>query len=411
MRRAWLVGLTIIVAGCSSSKPPQAQLTMWLVGSEAQAKTIEDLARPFTTRSGIKVQCEAISWGEAHSKYLTAVAGGVQPDLGAMGLTWGAEFGRLGALVDLRQEFPDQVKAIQHDTFPGLWDSIEQEGKVFGIPFDLTLQVLYSRTDLVPHPPQTWDDLVQLLQRLGKDHRRMVIDWGSLSWIGYAPFLWQAGGDFYNPAKTASALDSPQAIRAMELFRNLYTRYGVPRTAIPVEQGLRTGEFPLALSGNWKIVSLTAGAPEIAGKWAVSPLPQGSSGRRTAFLGGRIISLFANSNHRTEAWQLVRYLFEPAVQAKLYDAAMATQDAYLPPNMATWDGLSMEPAMKATLKQQALDAKGPPAVAGWNESTHVIEEAIQRIILHDADPRTELGQVKAAMDRALQAAVSPAGQR
>lgn len=396
----WMAVGMVILQGCGSAKTPnQPQVTMWLVGSESQAKTINALSAPFTERTGVRVRCEAVSWGEAHSKYLTAVAGGVQPDIGTMGLTWGAEFGRLGALVNLREQFPEDIAKIQGDTFAGLWDSVEQDERVFGIPFDLTVQVLYYRTDLIPRPPATWEELTALLQRLKTDGRRMIIDWGNLGWIGYAPFLWQAGGDFYDTQKSVARLDSPQAVAALEFFRDLYLRYDVPRTSIPLEQGLRTGEFPLAISGNWKIVSLEMGVPEIAGRWAIAPLPKGPTGRRTAFLGGRIVGLFAKSPRQDKAWEFVRYLFEPSVQVKLYEAARQTQDAYLPPNVSTWELLPMESSRKAVLKEQAQDAKGPPAVSGWNEATHLIETAIQRVMLHEADPRKELAEASAGMNQ------------
>jgi len=395
-----LVAIAGVLAGCGKPKTSE-ELTMWLIGSEAQAQTINNLAKAFTQRTGIKVQCDAIAWGEAHSKYLTSVAGGVQPDIGTMGLTWGAEFGQLGALLDLHQAFPDEVAKIQGHTFPGLWQSIQQDGKVFGIPFDLTLQLLYYRKDLIPTPPKTWDEFVQVLNRLRAENRRLIIDWGNLSWIGYAPFLWQAGGDFYTPDHTAAALDSPAGVRALEFFRDLYTEHQVPKTSIPIEQGLRTGEFPLAISGNWKIVSLTVGVPEIAGQWSVGLLPAGPSGKHTAFLGGRILSIFANSPHQAAAWQFIRYLFEPSVQVKLYEAALETQDAYLPPNVSTWDQLPMEASLKTVLQQQAQDAKGPPAVHGWEESTQAIETAIQRVILHGTAPRTELQAARKAMEERL----------
>lgn len=375
---------------------------MWLVGSEAQAKSINALAESFTKRTGIRVRCEAISWGEAHSKYLTAVAGGVEPDIGTMGLTWGIEFGRLGALVDLQEAFPQDLEAIRAATFPGLWDSIQQGGHVYGIPFDVSVQLLYYRTDLVPRAPQTWGELTDVLQRLQQDQRGMLIDWGNLSWIGFAPFLWQAGGDFYNVQQTAAALTTPEAVRALQFFRDLYVRAGVPRTAVPLEQGLRTGDFPLAISGNWKIVSLTAGAPDIAGKWAVGLLPKGPTGKRTAFLGGRAAAIFARSRHRAEAWAFLRYLFEePAVHEQLYADGLTTQDAYLPPNMASWDALPIEPGMKAILKQQAQEAKGPPAVSGWTETTHVLEEAIQSVVLKGAEPLAALSRANEAMNRQL----------
>lgn len=392
---------TLILHGCGSPKDQSGLLTMWLVGSESEARAINQLAGPFEERTGLTVQCEAISWGEANSKYLTAVAGGVEPDIGTMGLTWGAEFGQLGALVDLREAFPDDVAAVQRKTFPGMWASIERDGKVYGIPFDLSLHVLYYRNDIIPTPPETWEELVALLDRLAQEDRRMIIDWGSLSWIGYAPFLWQAGGDFYNAGKTAAALDTPQAIEALTFFRDLYLRYGVPKSAVPIEQGIRTGEFPLVMSGNWKIISLTVGLPELAGKWSIGMLPRGPSGKRTAFLGGRTMGIFSNSTHRDEAWAFIQYLFEPEVQLQLYQAGLKTQNAYLPPNLASWDALPMDPAMKAVLQQQAQDAQGPPSVDGWTETTHILETAIQRVILQGADPKAELAVAHTAMTSRL----------
>jgi len=405
MVRRWGLAVLcgLLVQGCGGRDQDRVRLTMWLVGSEAQARTVNSLAAPFTKETGVRVACEAISWGEAHSKYLTAVAGGVEPDLGAMGLTWGIEFGRLGALVDLRQAYPEDVAAIQQRTFPGLWNSIEQGGHVYGIPFDVSLQLLYYRTDLIPEPPETWEELTSLLERLKRDGRRMLIDWGNLSWIGYAPFLWQAGGDVYNARRTAATLDRPQAVQALSFFRDLYVRYDVPRTSVPVEQGLRTGDFPLAISGNWKIVSLAEGAQEIAGRWAVGLLPKGPSGARTAFLGGRTIGLFARSRHRDQAWAFLRYLFEnPAVHKTLYEEGLVTFDSYLPPNVESWEALPMDPQMKTILQQQAQDAKGPPAVVGWTESTHAVESAIQSVILNGADPKAELEAANKVLNRNLQ---------
>jgi len=403
MKRWIVLGCALLICGCGSRKTDSAELTMWLIGSEAQAQAINALAEPFMKRTGVRVRCEAISWGEAHSKYLTAVAGGVEPDIGTMGLTWGVEFGRLGALIDLSQAFPQDLPAIRKNTFPGMWDSIEHGGTVYGIPFDLTLQVLYYRTDIISKLPQTWDDLGALLERLRKDNRRMIVDWGNLSWIGYAPFLWQAGGDFYTTDQATVTLDSPEAARGLEFFRDLYTRYDVPRTSIPIEQGLRTGDFPLALSGNWKIMSLSAGVPEIAGKWTIGLLPKGPTGKRTAFLGGRIMAIFKRSKHQEQAWQFLQYLFsEPSVQAQLYQKGIETQDAYLPPNVSGWKDLPMDEAMKSVMTQQAQDAKGPPAAPGWTETTHVVEAAIQKVILQGADPKAELKTASEAMRKALQ---------
>lgn len=388
-----------IISGCGGKQDPaksakdgakNVEIVMWLIGSEAQALTIKDLAKDFYKMTGIKVNCDALSWGDAHSKYLTSIAGGVAPDIGTMGLTWGAEFGGFGSMVDLKKTYPEEIKAIKEVVFPGLWNSIECQGKIFGIPFDMTEYVMYYRKDIIQKAPQTWGELTDLLMKLKEKNKGMIFDWGSMSWIGYSPFLWQAGGDYYNADYSQVTVNSPEAVLAMRFFSELYSRYNVPKTKIPLEQGMRTGDFPIAISGNWNIDGLRLSAPEIAGKWSIATLPKGPSGKMTAFIGGRIIGIFEQSKHKKEAWEFIKYLFTTECQTKLYEAALTKQDTYLPPSITTWEALNMSPEFKKVLVAQANDAKGPPAVANWDAQTKYVDEAIQKVILLGADPKKEL---------------------
>ncbi len=396
------LSLALPIGGCGGNQRADNELLVWLVGSEAQAKAINRVAASFGERHGMTVRCEAISWGDAHSKYLTSVAGEIAPDIGMMGLTWGTEFGSLGAMVDLREAYPEDTEKIKRDTFLGLWEAVQYRDHVYGIPFDMSLQLLYYRTDIVRRAPQTWSDLTDLLTKLHKESEQsMILDWGNLSWIGYAPFLWQQGGEFYDSAHQVSALDQPEARAALQFYASLYTHYHVPKTNIPVEQGLRTGDFPLAISGNWKLLGLELGAPEIAGRWSIAPLPAGPSGRRTAFIGGRVMGIFTQSTHQDVAWELIKFLFEPAIQLQLYEEAVASQDSYLPPNIVTWEGLPMKMQFRDVLKQQAMDAKGPPSALGWDDSTRFIDRAIQRVVLEGADPAIELGKAAKEISKRL----------
>jgi ABC-type glycerol-3-phosphate transport system substrate-binding protein len=164
---------------------------------------------------------------------------------------------------------------------------------------------------------------------------------------------------------------------------------------------MRTGDFPMAISGNWKIDGLRLSAPEIAGKWAIAMLPAGPTGKRTAFIGGRIMGIFEQSKHKQAAWDFIKYLFSSEVQAKLYEAALTKQDTYLPPKRAAWDAINMDPVFKNVLVSQAGDAKGPPSVRSWDTSAKYIDEAIQKIILQNADPKKELSIAKAQLDKLL----------
>ncbi len=267
------------------------------------------------------------------------------------------------------------------------------------MPFDLSLQIMFYRSDIISNPPATWQELTETLKNLKAQNRGMIFDWGSMSWIGLAPYLWQAGGDFYNREATSSTLDSDEAAAALKFFASFYTDLGVPKTRIPVEQGMRTGDFPLAISGNWQVDSLRISAPEIKEKWTVALLPVGPTGRRTTFLGGRIVGIFKKSKHKQMAWEFIKFLFQPQTQIKLYIAARAAQDSYLPSNIFAWDTLPMENEFKRILKEQAKDGKGPPSVLGWDESTRFIERAIQRVVLQEGDIEAELAKAAREIDR------------
>ena len=396
------------ITGCASKSENAArgatkdvEITMWLIGSEGQALTIKELSNDFYAKTKIKVKCDAISWGDAHSKYLTSIAGGVAPDIGTMGLTWGTEFGNLGSMVDLKAAYPDEIKSMKESVFSGLWDSIEHRGHVFGIPFDMTEYILYYRNDIISKPPKNWEELAALLAELNTKGKGMIFDWGSLSWIGYSPFLWQAGGDYYNHDYSNVTIDSPEAAAGLKFFSELYTKYNVPKTKIPLEQGMRTGDFPIAISGNWKIDGLRLSAPEIAGKWSIAVLPKGPTGKRTAFIGGRIMGVFSQSKHKEEAWMFIKYLFTPEIQEKLYEAALTKQDTYLPPSKRTWNMLKMESEFKRTLVEQANDAKGPPPVASWDSAAKYVDEAIQKVVLQNGDPAKELEIAKGHLETLL----------
>lgn len=394
--------LAFTSSGCGGHAEKKNEIVMWLVGTEAQAKTIMALGEDFTKVTGVKVVCQAISWGDAHSKYLTAIAGDVTPDIGTMGLTWGMEFGNLGAMVDLKKQYPQDVGEIEKKIFPGILRSTQLGGSVYGVPFDLSEQVMYYRTDIIAQPPKTWEELIATIRSLKDQGKGMVFDWGSLDWIGFSPFLWQAGGDYFNSNYTKVALDTPEAEKGLNFFAQLY-KEGVPKTQVPVEQGMRTGDYPLAITGNWKVISLTVGAPEIKGKWAIAPLPTGPTGKRTAFIGGRVLGIFSKSTMKKEAWEFIKFLFRSDNQVKLYQASIATEDSYLPPNMDTWASLPMDDAFKKVFEAQAKDAQGPPPVLAWDPSTRFVNEAIQMVVLKGADAKTELKKATDAMQKELDA--------
>ena len=50
---------------------------------------------------------------------------------------------------------------------------------------------------------------------------------------------------------------------------------------------------------------------------------------------------------------------------------------------------------------QALDAKGPPAVLGWDDSTRYINTAIQHVVLNEKDPMIVLKEAARELNKRI----------
>ena len=404
VRASALAVLAGWVVGCSSTAAPEKKkLLVWHVGSEEEAQIIQKLAEEkFTPATGVEVRCESMAWAEAHSKYLTAMAGDVTPDVGTMGLTWGTEFGSKGQMTDLRKAHGADLEVLKSAIFPSIWEATEYRGAVYGVPYDMSLQLMYYRKDQVPTPPATWDEMVALLVRLAPKKQGLLMDWGSMDWIGFAPFLWQAGGDYYNADHTESLIDRPEAVKALTYYADLYRKYDVPKAGQGVAQGMRSGAFPIGISGNWLINSLPVDAPELTGKWAIAPLLAGPSGKHTGFIGGRAMGVFAHSTMQEEGWAFIKFLSQEDTQKEIYTEVAKSHNIYMPPNMKAWDTLPIAPEIRDVLVAQAHDAKAPPSVLGWNDSTRFVVEAIQKAVVEGGDPKTLLAEAAKAMNERIE---------
>lgn len=397
-----LVTLLFLFNSCAKRQEVAKQLTMWHVGSESEAQIIEQLAKKyFTPETGIRVKCDAISWREAHTKYLTAVVGEIVPDIGTMGLTWATEFGYKGAMVDLMNSYSEDVKKLKASIFSSIWNSTEWKNKVYGIPFSMTIQLLYYRSDIISKPPKNWTELTLTLKALSEKNKSMIIGWGSLDWIGFSPFLWQSGGDFYGPSGTTATLNKPESIKAIKFFTDLYNQYNVPRSGENFAVGFRSGDVPLGITGSWLLNSLPYEMPELEGKWSIAMLPAGPTGKRTAFIGGRVIGIFNKSRNIDAAWQFIKFLQKENIQQEIYKEVAKTKNIYLPPNISVWDKLPIKEDFRKVLVSQLKDAKGPPAVLGWDDSTKFIVESIQNVIIAGEDPQQEMNKCTKKMNELL----------
>ena len=84
-------------------------------------------------------------------------------DLLGMDVTWTAEFAEAGWIRELT---PQQGAAATKDILQPPIDTATWKDKLYGIPKHTNVQLLWYRKDLVPTPPKTFDEMMQMAQQL-----------------------------------------------------------------------------------------------------------------------------------------------------------------------------------------------------------------------------------------------------
>jgi len=360
----------------------KGSITVWAMGAEGD--NLGALAKEFTAQNpDIDVRVTPVSWDVAHDKILTSIAGGKTPDVSLIGTTWMAEFAETGALA----ETPD---SIDQSTFlPNAWKTVDVDGKDYGVPWYVETRVLYYRTDLAKKAgwtkaPQTWDELKQLAQdykaKAGTEHG---IALAPNNWQELLPFAWQAGSEVATP--DGFSLDDDGMVKALEYDKSFFDEGLTPKRVpqgFDVTQGFVSGADPMFFSGPWHLALVRdQGGAKLQGKWDVALMPKGDSSR-TSFLGGGDLAVFEDSANKAAAWEFVKWLSQPSVQAKWF-----TMVGDLPSVKGAYDNgkLASDPHLKL-FREQLDDASPPPVMAKWEEVASSINDIQEEVTTGGLSP-------------------------
>jgi multiple sugar transport system substrate-binding protein len=121
------------------------------------------------------------------------------------------------------------------------------------------------------------------------------------------------------------------------------------------------------------------------------PAPDGSPWPGVSFSGGSSLAVFRGSKRKTEAWKVIEFLSEPAVQARFY---ALTGD--LPASRAAWDdpALAGDPKARA-FRTQVERVAAMPRVPEWEQIAQHMAERLEPAIRG----RESLPETLAAIDR------------
>jgi len=408
----------MLLAGCSSgngggqagenggsgntggSGDSKVTLNVWAMGDSS--KPMEEMGAAYTKENpNVTVKVQAIPWGSAHDKLLTAVASKKGPDVLQMGTTWMPEFAAAGALHDLTEDLSGYPELAADNFFEGTVTSTQFDGKTYAVPWLAETRVLFYRTDLLQSvgydkAPATWDELLDASRKLterGKDMYGIGLDpkEPTLNFM----FARQNGSELIKDGQ--AQFDQP-AFSETVTYLNEYFTNGYA----PVDLGLDTsqtfggdGMVPMFISGPWMIKTIADQIPEIEGKWATAVLP--AKENNMSSLGGSNLTVFNFSQQKEEAVKFIAFLSRPENQL-----AWMNQTGELPATMKAWEDpqLADDPNV-SVIGEQLKNAEPMPLVGAWDNISQNFLKTFEQIYRAGADIDSQLKDFNAQAQKLL----------
>src|SRR6478672_198094 len=308
-----------------SSGKATGTITVWAMGAEGEK--LPALAKEFETANpGAKVNVTAIPWDAAHQKFATAITAGSTPDAAMVGTTWMGEFAGQDALD------PTPPSIDKSAFFDGAQKTTEVKGTSFGVPWYVETRLVYYRKDLakkagITTPPTDWDGLKTMAKAMqdkaGAKFGMGFQAGGTGSWQSIMPFGWSNGADLTKNGGKAYNFDSPQVLEAVKYYQS-YFNEGISDKAAPAtpttEPDFVSGKVPMFISGPWEMSAVEkVGGAGFKDKYNVMQIP--AKTMSSSFVGGSDFVVFKKSQNRDTAWKYVKWLTDPKVQVKWYQAS------------------------------------------------------------------------------------------
>ena len=423
--------LLVVMAGCQkkTESSDRVVISFWHSCVSSTVPALNELiGRYQKEHPGVEIRAQYVPSGDALiQKLITAVQSQSAPDISWIHSDFLQDLVEANAIYridELMTGTDSLTRSDLKDIYPPLLVQAELRGTLYSIPMEATAigllcnRELFRNAGLDPdRPPTTWDELRAFAKKLtldrngdGKaDQMGFFVPvfpssgplGGWMVWQWYC-FLFQAGGNVINSEQTKVLYHEDAGVAALTLWKNMYEELNLNSFTIDYEVAFASRQLAMTLDGPWNIPRWN----QIKGlDWMVAPLPAGPAKRATV-VGGEYLSLFRQSRHPREAWEFMKWMLRPEIQAM-----WSMKSGYLPVRHAVRDVaeyrlfLEHNPALKAYVDQLDVGQAPNPVDYESLKITRNIAEAIEKATLGKMDPRTVLDESAAKSNALLNAVI------
>ncbi len=317
---------------------------------------------------------------------------------------------------DLAEHFVDLyeygAKDVVDDHFEAIVENNIVDGRLVAIPWFTDAGLLYYRSDLLEkynlEPPKTWDDLEKAAKVIQDGERKE----GNKDFVG---FVWQGnayegltcdalewiasndGGTIISPNKKIT-INNENAVEIIEKAANWVGTISPEGVTGMGEEDARNiwQAGNAAFMRNWPYAYSLGNSDDSAvkGKFDVSPLPAGKSGKGAATLGGWQLAVSKYSEHPKEAADVALFLASYEIQ-KL----RAVEGSFNPTIKALYEDeevLKINPFF-GDLYNVFTNAVARPSTAtapNYNAVSTAFFKAVHSVLTDEKDAQTALEELE-----------------
>ncbi len=398
-----MAGAGAALGGCGR-EDGIARLTFWAMGNEGTH--VPRLLPAFeAAHPGIRVEVQPQPWSAAHQKLLTAYAGASLPDVSQIGNTWVAELAAIGAL----SPTPAFAADLLTDQFPAVLETNQIAGRAVATPWYVDTRLIYYRTDLLaragfdamPTDWAEWKRAMHAVKRIAGDGSFAILlplnEFEQLLTFGL-----QGDQPLLRDRDTRGNFASPSFLAALGFYKSLFDEGLAPVASAAQISNVWTefarGYFSFYFSGPWTIGDMKSRLPpEVQPHWMTAGVP-GPNGPGASAPGGSSLAVFRSSPHQEAAWKLVRYLSDPAVQARFN-----VLTGNLPARPSAWDvpKVASDPYISA-FKGQLARARAVPKVPEWERIVTEMQIVAERMVRGEFTVNRAGTEINRRADRLLE---------
>jgi multiple sugar transport system substrate-binding protein len=393
-------------------------LTWGFWGSPEEKASHEKVAAEFMkTHPNFKIEIWHQDWNDYFTKLKTLWASGDPKEIpDVLFLSPIPDYAATGVLEDLTPYIQKNNYNL-NDYWPNLLESAKYQDKVYGLPRDSGLEVLYYNKAIfdeakVAYPTDnwTWDDFLAAAKKLSVVEANGRVKRYALGMEGGKWALWvnQNKGsildDMRNPSKCT--LTDPAALDAIKFFAGLMNDKLAMRDADLSQAGgdaavFQSGQVAMIIQNSSRVSAFNQANMNY--DVATVPIPKG--GQRAASAGGAAWVISAKSDNKDAAWTFLSWLQSTDGGEKLY-----TQSGEIFPALqSVAKGDAFLKSGQPPANRQAFLTEGENSKVGrfgyfpdWNElSGSIIDAGLQKVWAGEAKPEDAVPQICQQVDAFL----------